>query len=62
MGDGKLPKVFPMPKTAADQKKAAHMNRMVRWSQMVEAGQDKSWTQVAIDEELQKAEGLVYSQ
>ncbi len=61
MNDGKLPKVFPMPKTAGDQKKKAHMNRMVRWAQMVEAGQDKNWAQVAIDEELTKVEGLVYS-
>lgn len=55
-----LPKEFQMPVTARDQKKKAHKNRMLRFAEMVEKGQDKSWTQVAIDEELTRVERLAY--
>ncbi len=57
---GELPKEFQMPVKAGDQKKKAHINRMIRWGQMVQAGQDKSWTQTAIDEELTRVERLAY--
>lgn len=55
-----LPKEFQMPVTARDQKNKAHKNRMLRFAEMIEKGQDKSWTQVAIDEELTRVERLAY--